>query len=143
MLIIGLGNLQRGDDAAGLMVVQRLRERGIPAIAHAGNMLDLIEIWKNSDSAIVIDAVCTGAAPGTVHIWDPATTSLLKELFRSSTHEFGLADAVELARTLNCLPQRLTIFGIEGQQFEPGGPPLSEVLTGIHKAAEMIALGYQ
>ncbi|MGA8805322.1 MAG: hypothetical protein WB866_11580, partial [Solirubrobacterales bacterium] len=42
------------------------------------------------------------------------------ELFRSSTHALGVADAVELARELDRLPARLAVYGIEGENFEAG-----------------------
>ena len=38
----------------------------------------------------------------------------------SSTHALGLADAVELARSLGRLPQRVVVYGIEGAAFEFG-----------------------
>ena len=39
---------------------------------------------------------------------------------RSSTHSFGVAEAVELARALGRLPARVVVFGIEGRDFTPG-----------------------
>jgi hydrogenase maturation protease len=59
-LIIGLGNPDRGDDAAGLLVAQSLRTRGAEAIAHTGGALDLIEIWAGTERVIVVDAILSG-----------------------------------------------------------------------------------
>ena len=56
-----------------------------------------------------------------------------------STHHFGLAEAVELARALDRLPPRLWIYGIEGKQFEQGSVPSPEVTQAIEKVAERIA----
>ncbi len=39
---------------------------------------------------------------------------------RSSTHSFGVAEAVELARALGRLPARIVVFGIEGRDFAQG-----------------------
>ena len=39
---------------------------------------------------------------------------------RSSTHAFGVADAVELARALGRLPGRLDVYAIEGASFAAG-----------------------
>jgi len=36
------------------------------------------------------------------------------------THRFGLAEAVDTARALALLPQKLNVYGIEGQCFEAG-----------------------
>jgi hydrogenase maturation protease len=139
MLIIGLGNPDRGDDAAGILVACRLVERGIAAIEHRGDPLDLIQMWQNADCAVIVDAVISGATPGTVHVWEAHITDLRDKMFRSSTHVFGLADAIELARTLGSLPKKLTIYGIEAAHFLTGAPPSPQVLTGIEHAVEQIA----
>jgi hydrogenase maturation protease len=137
-LIIGLGNPDRGDDAAGLLVADSLRERGAEAIAHTGGTLDLIEIWAETERVIVVDAVLSGGAPGTVRTWHGSNTVLKKRVFRSSTHGFGLADAMELSRALNHLPKDLTIYGIEAAQFLSGSPPSRAVLAGVNLAVEKI-----
>jgi hydrogenase maturation protease len=139
MLIIGLGNPERGDDAAGMLVACRLAERGIETLQHRGCTLDLIEIWATVDCVVVVDAVLSGAAPGTLHIWDAPTPELRNDVFRSSTHAFGLADAVHLARALDRLPKRLTIYGIEAEQFVAGTPPSRQVLAAVECAIEHIA----
>lgn len=139
MLIIGLGNPDRGDDAAGLLVARGLMEHGIEAIQHRGGTLDLIEIWQTADCALIVDAVLSGADPGTLHIWDARTAELRNDVFRSSTHALGLADAIELARALDRLPKNLTIYGIEAAHFVVGTLPSSQVLAGIERAFEYIA----
>jgi hydrogenase maturation protease len=139
MLIIGLGNPDRGDDAAGILVARRLAERGIETVQHRGGTLDLIEIWDAVGCAVVVDAVLSGAAPGTVHIWDALSPELRNDVFRSSTHALGLADAVHLARALDRLPKKLTIYGIEAAQFVAGTPPSSQILAGVERTVEHIA----
>lgn len=139
MLIICLGNPDRGDDAAGILVARRLAERGIETVQHRGATLDLIEVWGTGDCVVLMDAVLSGAAPGTVHIWDALTPELRNDVFRSSTHVLGLADAVHLARALGRLPKKLTIYGIEAAHFVAGTPPSPEVLAGVDRAVEHIA----
>ncbi len=82
--------------------------------------MDLIEEWTGSDDVIVIDAVSSGAEPGTVHRLEAHKGRLPSELFRGSTHALGVAEAVELARALERLPARLTVIGIEGDSFDAG-----------------------
>jgi hydrogenase maturation protease len=139
MLIIGLGNPDRGDDAAGILVARRLAERGIETVQHRGGTLDLIGIWETVGCAVVVDAVLSGAAPGTLHIWDALFPELGNDVFRSSTHAIGLADAVHLAQALDRLPEKLTIYGIEAAQFVPGTLPSSQVLAAVERAVEHIA----
>ena len=139
MLIIGLGNPDRGDDAAGILVARRLRERGLNAIEHTAATLNLVDIWASSDHVIVVDAVVSGAVSGSVQVWDPWQDSLKSTVFRASTHEFGLADTIELARALDRLPYWIRIYGIEATQFEPGTQPSQAVVSAAARVAEEIA----
>ena len=136
--IIGCGRIDRGDDAAGLLVVRRLRKRGVPACEHRGEFLTLIDSWRVAESVVLIDAVVTGAAAGEVIIWDASSAPLPIDCFKSSTHSLGIAQAIELARLLGCLPSRLLIYGIEGKQFEIGAPPSSPVLQAIERVTQKI-----
>lgn len=138
MLIIGLGNPDRGDDAAGILVVRRLRERHIDAIEHAGPTLNLLDLWSANDQVIVVDAVVSGAAPGFVHVWDPSKAALNNSVLRSSTHEFGLADTIELARALDRLPCWMRIYGVAAKRFETGTQPSQEIVSAAERVAEEI-----
>ncbi len=46
MLIIGCGNLHRGDDAAGIMVAERLCGLGIKTEICVGGFSQLMEMWS-------------------------------------------------------------------------------------------------
>jgi hydrogenase maturation protease len=67
-----------------------------------------------------VDAVASGAETGMVHRFDAIQQKLPVRFHGGSTHGFGLGEAVELARALNQLPERLIVFGIEGKRFEVG-----------------------
>jgi hydrogenase maturation protease len=139
-LVIGLGSEWRGDDAAGLHVARRLHEPPAPAriIEREGEPLDLIEEWAGSDRALVVDAVSSGAEPGTIHRLNAADRPVPAALFRGSTHALGLADAVELGRSLGRLPETLLVFGIEGGDFGAGAgltPAVERAVTVL--AAEL------
>jgi hydrogenase maturation protease len=134
MLIIGCGNRDRGDDAAGLLVAERLREIGIPATICSGEASDLIELWRGLDDVIVIDAVLTYVEPGTIQCFESERIPDCGKL-SSSTHGMGLAEAVQLARNLACLPVHLRVYGIEGRRFEIG----AELSEGVRKSVEDLA----
>jgi hydrogenase maturation protease len=122
-LIIGIGNEYRGDDAVGLIVVRRLKERlaGSPTVLEqSGDGAALMEAWQGAEKVIIIDAVMSGAAPGTIHRFDASAQPLPKDAFRCSTHAFGVAEAIELSRALSELPQSLVVYGIEGKNFAAG-----------------------
>jgi len=136
-LILGCGNRHRGDDAAGILAVERLRTPGIAAEVCSAEPSALMEAWSGSDDVIVIDAVVTGAPVGTVHSWNAehpprfATSS-------GSTHGLGLAQAIGLARALDCLPTRLRVYGIEGANFEVGSAPSVEVERAVEEVVRRI-----
>ena len=79
-----------------------------------------MDSWKDSDTVILIDAVHSGAKPGTIHRFDVHTQTIPTKFFHYSTHAFGVAEAIELARTLKQLPQNLIVYGIEGKRFDAG-----------------------
>jgi hydrogenase maturation protease len=139
-LIIGCGNSDRGDDGAGILVVRRLRQLGLDALEHSGDGLALMELWNIDDEVILVDAMQSGANPGTVSTWDPITHPLCAESYRCSTHAFGPREAIELARALDRLPARIQIYGIEAASFEPGEAPCREVLEAVERVAGEIAL---
>jgi hydrogenase maturation protease len=139
-LVIGCGNTDRADDGAGILVARRLCELGIEAVAHTGDGLALIDLWNPDDDVILVDAMASGSTPGTVSVWDPVAQPLCWEKYRCSTHMFGPAEAIELARALDRLPRRIQIYGIEAANFEPGGRPSREVLAAVDRVVDAIAL---
>ncbi len=141
LLIIGIGNEYRSDDAAGLLVVRLLHETALPqarVIEHGGEGAALLEEWTGADALIMVDAVASGAAPGTIHRFDARTHPLPACLRSHSTHAFSVAEAVELARSLGRLPARVIVYGIEGHDFAAGVGLSPEVEAAVPLAAAQI-----
>ena len=137
MRILCCGNRNRGDDAAGVLVSERLREMGIRAEVYE-DPLAMIESWDATDDVIIVDATVTGAPVGTVQSWNaPMTTDLVGA--SSSTHGLGVGEAIRLAEILGRLPQRLRVYGIEGKQFEARADVSHEVQQAIENVAKRIA----
>jgi hydrogenase maturation protease len=132
-LVIGVGNEWRGDDGAGLEAARRLSPPppGSRVIERPGEPLDLIEEWEAEAEVFLVDAVSSGAAPGTIHRVDARERRLPAELFRGSTHALSVAEAVELARVLGRLPGRLRLYGIEGGDFGAGSTLTANVETAV------------
>jgi hydrogenase maturation protease len=123
VLVIGIGNDYRHDDAAGIEFARRLKQLALPSCEvdeQTGEGVALMDLWKNAGRVFVIDAVQSGAPPGTIHRFDAHLQPVPGPIFRDSTHSFGLTEAVELSRALKQLPSALIIHGIEGQNFEAG-----------------------
>ncbi len=138
VLVIGVGNRYRGDDAVGPVTADCLRQDPPESVTiedHSGEGAALIEAFERTAAVIAIDAVCSDAAPGTIHRFDVTREALPTAFFHYSTHAFGLAEAIETARALDRLPSRVVVYGIEGQAFELGG----RMTAPVAEAARMVA----
>jgi hydrogenase maturation protease len=142
-LVVGIGNPDRGDDGIGPLVARGLVGRAPPdvtIIERAGDMLALMEDWAGYEIVILIDAAAPGATPGRIHRIDLLTTQLPTDMSFSSTHAFGVGNAVGLARTLGLLPRSLVVYAIEGLNFEPSVHLSPNIAAAVEKVvAQVIA----
>lgn len=140
-LILGIGNPDRGDDAVGCEVVRLLRGRlpaGVQTLHHTGEATAILDCLEDVDVAFLVDAALSGAEPGTVRRFDVAGQALPSDLAELSSHGFGLAQALELARALGSMPHRCIVYAIEGRQFEPGAPLSAEAAGAAAAVADRI-----
>lgn len=143
VVVIGVGNALRGDDAAGLEVARRLRPRaaaaGILVREQEGEALGLLEQWRGAAAALLVDAIRSGAPAGTIHRMDASSEPLRAQLRgSSSTHAIGMGEAIELARALGGLPARVVVYGVEGRCFSTGHGLSEEVEAVIEALAEAV-----
>lgn len=144
-MVIGVGNPFRCDDGAGPAVVDLLRRTGIPGVTleySLGATADLIELWSGVPRVIVVDAVRSGPAhTGRIH--HLSVPDVHTERIRAaSSHGLDLGEAVELARVLHRLPQRLELFAIEVERVGYGqglSPPVAAAAAQVAaRIAEML-----
>jgi hydrogenase maturation protease len=134
MNVIGVGNEWRSDDGAGLEVARRVGGRLL-----GGEPIGLVEALDGADEVAIVDAVFSGAPPGTVHEFEAGTDPLPVALFGpSSTHALGLAEAIEIARSLGRLPARVRVLGIEGARFDYGRGLSPEVEEAVERCTRSI-----
>lgn len=141
VLIITIGHADRGDDGIGPTAARLLQTRlaGRARIEEqSGEPAALIESWQGSGLVIVIDAVCAGASPGTIHRLEVGRQGPPLDSKPCSSHGLGLAEAIELARALGQLPPRLIVLGIEPKSFEPGRPLSKEVNRSLPRLLAQI-----
>ena len=138
VLVIGVGNRFRGDDAAGPAVADRLGSNGVDAIEHAGDGMQLMALWESADRVVIVDAMHGGLPPGTVRRFDADRERIDGIAFTHFSHEIGVAAGVELARTLGRLPCRLTVYGIEGHSFGLGEALSPEVARAVDETVRAI-----
>lgn len=140
-LLIGIGNKYRSDDGIGLIVADEMDKKQLPSLnikKESGEGAALMETWQGFQNIVIVDAVSSGAMPGTIYTIQAHKEIVPKQFFHYSSHAFGIAEAIELARTMNTLPQKLIIYGIEGKEFSAGTTSSPAVLEAARKVIEHI-----
>jgi hydrogenase maturation protease len=141
IVVIGIGNEYRQDDAAGLLVARALRRlvpRSVQVLECTGASLELIDDWALADRVVLVDAVLSGAAPGTIYYIEVHDQPIPAYLFHYSTHDFNVSDSIELARLLGKLPRRLIVYGIEGMEYGQGTSVSQEVAEAVETVTSRI-----
>lgn len=143
VLVIGIGTPDHGDDAAGLLVAERVRAATSPRTVTVrevvGDELALLDMLAGAREVYVINAVCSGGPPGAVYRFD-GVERLASQFTYQGTRAIGLSDVIELARALDRLPARLVGYGIEGGRWGPGASVSVEVMAAIDATARRLCL---
>jgi len=124
-LVLGIGNAERGDDAVGRVVADALRgsaPRNVRVLEQEGEATALVLALQSVDQAWLIDAARSGAPSGTIHRIDCANSDMAALGNSVSSHGFGLAEAIALARALGSLPEHCIIYAVEAADFAAGAP---------------------
>lgn len=117
-VVIGVGNAIRTDDGVGLHVVRELAphlesNRDIELVELPWGGLRLMEQLAGFDKAIVIDALVSGASPGSLR-W--LTPDGLPTFHSGSSHDVDFATALEVGRASGSdlpLNEAIHLLGIE------------------------------
>jgi hydrogenase maturation protease len=141
-LVVGIGNPDRGDDGVGRLVVRLLRGR-LPADVRIeerlGGAAELVELLAEADVAVLIDAMVSGAAPGTIRRFDCVAGEVVPGSGGASSHGLGVAEAVGLARALGCLPTVCVVYAVEAAEFAPGAEVTAAVAAAAEETARRVA----
>lgn len=141
--MVGCGNLIRGDDAAGPVLVRLLAERGVPAgvrLVDGGTAgMDVAFAMRGARRAIVVDASRVGVPAGTVHrVPGEALVDLRPP--EGNLHRFRWDQALGFAQWLlgADYPQDVTVWLVEGESFEPGAALSPAVADAVERVADAL-----
>lgn len=145
ILLVGIGQSLRGDDAAGLEAVRLWQETYLaynPAVQVEFCELPglgLLDLLAGAATAILVDAVASGAAPGTIHRLDREQLAAFVQ-GSNSAHGWGVAETLALGSQLDpqVLPGKIILIGIEARQMELGAGLSGEVKNALAEAARVI-----
>jgi len=141
ILLIGVGNAYRSDDALGLCAAREVSRRlpGAVVVKEVdGSGTSVMDAWEGADVALIIDAVRSGEPPGSLCRIDASHQRLPARFLARSSHSFGVAQAIETARELQKLPRTVIVYGIEGASFEQGTGLSDPVIRSMPALIAMI-----
>lgn len=143
-LIIGCGNLLRGDDAVGPEVVRRLTDcrlpDGVACVDAATAGIDVVLLMRAVPHVIVVDACRSGSATGTIIEVSGAEVERMSRPSGISIHAIRWDHALAFARwrLAEAYPARVTVLLIEGGRFEPGEPLSPAVEAAVEEVCGRI-----
>jgi hydrogenase maturation protease len=125
VLIAGVGNVFKGDDAFGVEVVQRLARKtlpdGVKVVDFGIRGIDLTyALLDGYRAAVLVDTVRRGGEPGTVYIIEPDWPSggeVTPDELLITPHDLDPAKVLRLVKALGGRCERLVLVGCEPQTF--------------------------
>jgi len=139
--VIGVGNPHRGDDGVGTYIAGKLAEFDLPGVTfetQSGEGATLIDCWHSRDRVYLIDAVAPQGSPGQIHRIEAHKEPITIRMSHTSSHGFGVLDAIELSRALAKLPEELIVYGVEGVCFDEGAELSEEIEAAANLVVEQI-----
>ncbi len=136
--VLGIGQAAAGDDAIGLVVARALAARGV-TVRESADASVLLALLEDGQRVVVVDAVVGGGAPGSVMRLD--ASALAAGPPPLSSHGIGVAEAIELARTLygDRAVSRLEIVGVAIDRPSSSAIGLSAAVAAAVEAAAALA----
>jgi hydrogenase maturation protease len=143
--VIGCGNILRGDDAVGPVLIRHLHTQGVPTgvrLVDGGTSgMDVAFGMRGAARVVIVDAATTGAEPGTVYRVPAEQLSDLPPIDGLHTHNFRWDHALAFSTWLlgPHRPTDITVFLVEAGQFEPGSELSAPVAAGMERVMALIA----
>jgi hydrogenase maturation protease len=136
-MVVGCGNPFAGDDGVGLEIVHRLTGGGYGCefreLPEGG--IDLLDLFDRADIILFVDAVLSGAPPGTLHLVPlPSRQVVPRALGKVSCHGWGLEETLSLPLAVGWRVPRMMLLGIELENAAQGAsrtPPVNAALERV------------
>ena len=143
IVVVGLGNLMRTDDAVGMLAADRLKRdfrlpEGVSVVEGGTLGLDLLHPLEGVTHLLALDAIDAGEAPGTVLRF--AGDGIADLPTSKSVHLLGFSDLIGAMRLTDEAPQEIVVLGVQPQTIAWGTKltptvefALSKLLDAAHE----------
>ena len=141
LLVVCVGNPDRGDDGLGPLVAKTLAG-ALPAdvglICANGDMLGLIPQWSDVDGLICVDAAALLTTPGPIHRFDLAATELPVNMAPPSSHAWALPRRSRWPGRSNRRRADIIVYAVEGAAFAGGAAMTPAVAAAAGEVARRV-----
>ncbi|MEM8709498.1 MAG: hydrogenase maturation protease, partial [Planctomycetota bacterium] len=143
--VIGCGNLLRGDDAAGPILIRRLWDLGTgehTRLVDGGTAgMDVAFQMRGAERVILIDACTVGDEPGTLFRVPGDAIADLPAPTDIHSHSFRWDHALAFARWLlkDQYPSEVEVWLIEAESMGHGAPLTEKVAAAVEDLAQRLA----
>ena len=141
ILIAGIGNLLFTDEGVGVHVVRELRERELGSniqVTEVGTAtLDLPILMEGKDKVIIVDAVLSDEAPGSILRLTPGDLKSRATRTLTSIHQLGVQEALVTASQMGFAGEVVIVGAVPKDHRTPSmqlTPELSRALPAITEA---------
>ena len=145
LTVVGLGSQLSGDDAVGLILVDRLGERlaDLPLTCVRWPDADPLTLAHDllalPGAVVLVDCADMGLPPGSHRLLGLDEVRLNVRLRPVSVHGIGVAEALELARRLG-FAQPVHLFAVQPYSVEPAAPLSRELDAELPTLVDALAV---
>jgi hydrogenase maturation protease len=122
IVVLGVGNVLMSDEGVGVRCVEALEREGrlpssVRCIDGGTSTHELLEDLEHLDVLVIVDAVASGVAPGTiVRLEGSDIPSAFSN--KLSPHQHGINDLLATLELLGRAPRRVVLYGVEPARIE-------------------------
>ncbi len=133
-VVIGVGNTILSDDGVGVHAARKLQaDPRVPegvTILDGGTLgLELLPYAADASRLLLLDAVNTGQAPGT--LTRMTASDVLATSAGQSVHQLGVADLIAALALIATRPQDIVVLGVQPANTDWGASLSPEVASAL------------
>ena len=150
-LVLGIGNILWADEAFGVRALEAFHARfemdeDVTVLDGGTQGLYLVQFVEACDQLLVFDAIDYGLAPGELRVIRDAAVPRFTGAKKMSLHQTGFQEVLSAADLLGRYPKRLALIGVQPQDLEEWGgpltPPVRAALDPACDAARDVLIGW-